>query len=192
VSFLIDPSAPISYTRNAVELETFWFFCLAVAGKTAKTQARLLDNFIQSLDAADHEDDTPFTRVEQAAARGVLMDKVKASRLGQFNRLERAFRESTGLNLRACTVSDLEAIHGVGPKTARMFLMFTRPEQRFAALDTHVLKFLASKGLEVPKTTPPAGERYRKLEEEFLKLADKSGKSVADFDLEIWKSYAKA
>jgi thermostable 8-oxoguanine DNA glycosylase len=190
MSFLVDPSAPISYTRNAVELETFWFFCLAVAGKTAKTQARLLDNFIQSL--APTSPDTPFARVEQAVKQGVLMDKVKESRLGQFTRLERAFRESTSLDLRNCTVSDLEAIYGVGPKTARMFLMFTRPNQRFAALDTHVLKYLASKGLEVPKTTPPAGERYRALEAEFLKLADQSGKSVADFDLEIWKSYAKA
>lgn len=190
MSFTVDPTEVICFDRNAFDLELFWLFCLVVAGKTAKTQARLLDNFLHSLDRADPEDDTPFTRVVQAAQQGVLLDKIKESRLGQYNRLVRAFEQSTGLNLRCCTVDDLEAIHGVGPKTARMFLMFTREGARYAALDTHVLKYMASRGLDVPKVTPPAGPRYRALEEQFIAFADEAGKPVAEFDLEIWKHYA--
>lgn len=190
MAFTVDPTEVICYDRSAFDLELFWLFCLVVAGKTAKTQARLLDNFLTSLDPADPDDDTPFMRVEKAAEQGVLLEKIKESRLGQYNRLVRAFEQSVDLNLRTCTVEDLEAIHGVGPKTARMFLMFTRRDARYAALDTHVLKYLRSRGVEVPKATPPAGPRYRELEEQFLAFADEAGKPVAEFDLEIWKFYA--
>ena len=191
MNFLIDPNDVIDYNRSHADLELMWAFTLVVAGKTATTQARLLNNFLNSLPAADlPENDSPFERIHKARDRGILLDKLIESRLGQYNRLHRAFQESLTLDLSRCSVADLEAIHGVGPKSARMFLMFTRPNQRFAALDTHVLKYLASQGHTVPKSTPPAGEKYRKLENLFLELADSSGMTVAEFDLSVWRQYS--
>jgi thermostable 8-oxoguanine DNA glycosylase len=187
MSFLIDPSDVISYDRTDAELELFWLFCLVVAGKTATTQARLLDNFLTALPTGE----TPFERIRDAHERGELLPAIIASRLGQYNRLVRAFADSTTLDLRSCTVSDLEAIHGVGPKTARMFLMMTREGVRHAALDTHVLKYLRSRGHDVPKATPSAGRTYQLWENKFLEYADLSGKSVAEFDLGIWKFYSE-
>lgn len=187
MAFTVDPSEVICFDRSDDDLELFWLFCLVVAGKTAKTQARLLDNFLTNIPS---QSSSPFNRVLFAKAHGTLLDDIKASRLGQYNRLHKAFAQSLKLNLRTCTVDDLEGVYGVGPKTARMFLMFTRPNQRFAALDTHVLKYLASRGLDVPKATPSAGPRYRALEEQFVAFADEAGKPVADFDLEIWKHYS--
>jgi thermostable 8-oxoguanine DNA glycosylase len=122
--------------------------------------------------------------------RGELLGLIQASRLGQYNRLTRYMIESLNLDLRNCSVEDLERIPGCGPKTARMFLMFSRPNQRFAALDTHVLKHLRANGIQAPMMTPPAGKTYRRLEAEFLKLADASGMSVADYDLSVWKFYS--
>jgi hypothetical protein len=192
MSFLIDPNDVIDFNRSDSDLELFWLFCGVVAGKTAKTQARLLDNFLTDLVPPHGRiNDTPFGRIHRALKQGKLLDKIIESRLGQFNRLHGFMRDSLLLDLKNCSVSDLEAVHGCGPKTARMFLMFTRPNQKFAALDTHVLKFLATKGHEVPKATPPAGPRYRALEKEFVKLAEEAKMTVADFDLMIWKSYAK-
>jgi thermostable 8-oxoguanine DNA glycosylase len=192
MSFLIDPSDVISYDRTDAELELFWLFCLVVAGKTATTQARLLNGFLNSLPASDQpENDSPFERIHKSEARGELLQAVIDSRLGQYNRLVRAFADSTTLDLRSCTVADLEAIHGVGPKTARMFLMMTRRGVRHAALDTHVLKYLRSQGHDVPKATPSAGKTYQLWENKFLEYADLSGKSVAEFDLGIWKSYSE-
>lgn len=93
------------------------------------------------------------------------------------------------LNLKSCSVDDLENIYGIGPKTARCFLIHSRPNMRFAGLDTHILKYLRGLGYEVPKTTP-TGKKYKEIEQIFLNLVDKSGKSVAEFDLEIWRKYS--
>ncbi len=190
MNFLVDPRDVISFDRTDGELELFWLFCLVVAGKTASTQARLLNNFLLDSDPINSNRDTPFARISGAMAQGLLLEKIKTSRLGQYNRLVRAFEQSLLLNLRTCTIEDLEEIHGVGPKTARMFLMMSRPDQRYAALDTHVLKHLRANNIDAPKVTPSAGKKYRDLEQEFLRLADESGKSVAEYDLEVWKKYS--
>lgn len=191
-SFLIDPSDVISYNRSPAELELFWLFCAVVAGKTAKTQARLLDRFLQSLPLADHpENDSPFERLYKAESRGILMTRLQESHLGQYNRLHKMFIQSLNLDLRTCTVADLEAIHGCGPKTARMFIMMTRPKQRLAALDVHVLKHLRANGIDAPKATPAAGPTYRRLEEEFIRLADAAKMEVSDYDLMVWKKYSR-
>lgn len=188
--FTVDPSEVIRFDRDDADLETFWLFCAVVAGKTASTQARLLANFLHALPGSSAS--TPFERVRRAAMRGELKQALIDSRLGQYNRLTRFMIESLTLDLRNCTVEQLEAIPGCGPKTARMFLMFSRPDQRFAALDTHVLKHLRANGIQAPKTTPPAGKTYRRLEVEFLKLADASGMSVADYDLMVWKQHTRS
>lgn len=182
--FLIDPTDVIDFERSESDLELFWLFSAVVAGKTATTQARLLERFLSGLEGG-----TPFDRIQLADRRGILLDRLIESRLGQYNRLHRMFVESLRLNLRTCTVEDLEAIHGCGPKTARMFLMFTRPDQEYAALDTHLLKHLRAKGINAPKTTP-SGRKYRELETQFLKLVEASGMTVAEYDLKVWKEYA--
>jgi thermostable 8-oxoguanine DNA glycosylase len=183
---LIDPEKLTNFTRNDAELEAVWLFSLVVAGKAARTQARLLDGFIRRLDGA-----TPFDGIRNAIDKKSLLRRVKASRLGQWTRLTAAFAASVHLDLRTCTVEDLETIPGCGPKTARLFIMHTRPEQRYAAIDTHILKLLREEGFAVPKATPPAGSRYRDLEIAFLKLADASGMSPADFDLAVWTRYSR-
>jgi thermostable 8-oxoguanine DNA glycosylase len=190
--FTVDPNEVIRFDRTDEELQVFWLFCGCVAGKTASTQARLLAGFLEGM-AMPRRGllDTPFNRIRYANERGLLLDLLIESRLGQYNRLFKFMVASLDLDLRNCTVEQLEAIPGCGPKTARMFLMFSRPNQRFAALDTHVLKHLRANGIQaVPMTTPPAGKTYRRLEAEFLKLADASGMSVADYDLTIWKRYS--
>lgn len=190
MNFLVDPTNVINYERTNAELELWWLFSLVVAGKTATTQARLLNNFLESL--PDAWPNTPFERINASYERGrdFLMGKLKESRLGQYNRLYPAFVQSLALDLRNATIDDLEAIHGVGPKTARMFLMMSREGVRHAALDTHVLKHLNANGIAAPKSTPPAGKKYRELEEAFLQLADRSNMSVAEYDLMVWKKYS--
>jgi thermostable 8-oxoguanine DNA glycosylase len=116
---------------------------------------------------------------------------MKEAHIGQYTRLVRCWRESLSLDLRNDPVEAFEAIHGVGPKTARMFMMHSRPDQRLAAIDTHVLKHLRANGHDVPSATPSSGKLYRKLEEAFLALADEAGESPADYDLRVWKSYAR-
>lgn len=185
MGFLVDPSDIIKYDRTVSELELFWLFCAVVAGKTATTQARLLDSFLQGLEGG-----TPFDRIQRAERRGTLLAALKASSLGQYNRLHRLMVDSLRFDLATCSVEDLETIHGVGPKTARMFVMMTRPDQEYAALDTHVLKHLRANGIDAPKATPPLGPTYRRLEQAFIALARSAKMAVADYDLAVWKQHS--
>jgi hypothetical protein len=188
---MIDPANVIKFDRTEAELELWWLFSLVVAGKTAKTQARLLDNFLRMGGLG-----TPFEIIEKMIEDGNLLDCLKLSRLGQFNRLEKAFCQSVYHlkgKLATCTVQDLETIHGVGPKTARMFVMHSRPNQRVAALDTHVLKHLRANGYpDAPLVTPGSAKKYRELEQAFLALADAAGQSPSVYDLEVWKLYSNS
>lgn len=182
---MIDPSDVIKYDRTDAELEEFWLFCCVVAGKTSTTQARLLDAFLRKLPGK-----APFEKIRLAVENSTLKQALIDSRLGQYNRLTKCFEESLYVDLRRDPLNIFELVHGVGPKTARMFLMHSRRNQKYAALDTHILKYLRQKGFEAPATTPPSGERYRNLERTFIQEARKARMTPAAYDLHIWNSYA--
>jgi len=184
---MIDPSDITKYDRTEAELQEFWLFCILAAGKPAFRMARLLDGMLTTL-----RGDMPFDKfgqLEYWELRGLL----QMWRIGQYRRISEAFQQTFERkpNLFTCSVEDLESIYGVGPKTARFFIVHSRPGQRYAVLDTHVLKHLASLGYKVPKSTP-TGANYRRLEKIVLALADGAKMTPADFDLSIWNSYARA
>lgn len=186
---MIDPHNVTNFERTDRELQEWWLFSTIVAGKTAEVQARALESFLVDLPGGGF----PFDKVLSAHLAGDLRVHMERARLGQYSRLEHCFVQSvTHLDLRNDPVAKFEAIHGVGPKTARMFLMHSRRDQRLAALDTHILAHLAQHGVEVPKATPGSAREYLRLEQEFLKLADAAGMSPADYDLMIWSSRARS
>lgn len=185
---MIDPRDITKYDRTQAELEEYWLFCIVAAGKTATTQARLLEGFL--VDNRPHDGATPFETIQALVDKNDLLEAVKRSRLGQYNRISKAFHMSLVLNLKTDTCSDFEGICGVGPKTARFFLLHTRKDQKIAVLDTHVLRYLRDKGLTEQKVTPPAGKKYAELEALVLKEAKASGMNQADFDLHIWRTYS--
>ena len=118
------------------------------------------------------------------------LQEVKA---GQYDRLEKCFRQLLGLRdkLKTCTIDDLESISGIGNKTSRFFLTHSRPKQQLAILDTHMLHYLRDMGYDnVPKSTP-TGKKYRMWELIVLDKAMSHGMTPADFDLMIWKKYSK-
>lgn len=188
---MIDPRDVTKFDRTQYELEEYWLFCIVAAGKTAMTQARLLDAYLtegaKQLMATAW---TPFDIIRHQVNEGTLLDALKASRLGQYNRLKQAFEQSLALNLPTATVADFEAITGVGPKTARFFILHTRPNQTMAVLDTHILKYLRDKGHTTQKVTPPAGKKYNALEAIVIQEAKLNKMSLPDFDLHIWKTYS--
>lgn len=204
---MIDPTDVTKFDRTDAELEEFFLFCCVVAGKTAMVQAKLLEGFIQSLPCPEG---TPFQRIfaQCLSSKVTLIDRLRDSRLGQYNRLQRCFKQAVGTfsqdaltcsimgvmpcgrTLRDCTVEDLESIPGIGPKTARFFLLHTRENQKIAALDTHILHYMRDQGIDTPKGTPGKGAKYRELEVKFVELAEASGMSIADFDLKVWRQYS--
>jgi thermostable 8-oxoguanine DNA glycosylase len=107
-------------------------------------------------------------------------------RAGQYARIAAAFRGVLSLNLRTCTVADLEAVHGIGPKTARMFLLHSRPAQRVAVLDTHILAWLRSAAWPTCRARRRRRASTTRLELAFLDLCDKAGADPASLDLTHW------
>jgi len=171
------------------QLEKFILFAVAVAGKTAKTIEVAIEKFL-SLEKGV----SPFLRVRRMLSKHTLRRNLKTASLGRYDVLTQSYAElvRSGLNLRTCTVEDLEKIHGIGAKTARFFILHTRLNQRVAALDTHILKFLKQvygDKEDVPVSTP-SGKKYKYWEEKFLRCADNLFMSPAQLDYQIWTHYS--
>lgn len=165
-------------------------FSICAAGKNAATTARILNRLTTHVFAGEY--------IIQILATDTFLAKyLKSQGIGCYNNRAKTIKqlaEKIAANkdfLKTATISDLESIHGIGPKTARFFIMHSRPNQQVAALDTHILKELRANGIDAPKSTPPAGRKYHQLEQEFIKLAKKSGKTIAEYDLEVWLKHRK-
>ncbi len=186
---MVDPWNITNYDRGEAELEELLLFCVSVAGKSAGMIAAALDEFL-----ASHPGKSPLDKVRRLIRRDELLLAIKASRLGKHTRLTRAYGElaAAKLDLTTCTCEQLEGIHGIGPKTSRFFIVHTRADQQLAVLDTHILRYMKSLGYsDIPASTP-TGKRYLKIEQDFLALASREGRDIAEFDLWIWRQYARA
>lgn len=182
---MIDPSDITDFDRTESQLQEFFLFTVVVAGKTAYVQAKKLEQFLES---AWLKRMTPFEYIDHLIKKDHLREMVCEVKLGQYNRLTTVFKNSTKLDLTTATTDELEKIPGIGPKTSRFFLLHSRPKQKFAVLDTHVLTWLRENvaDIVVPKTTPQSPSRYKALETIFLREAEKRNITPEDFDLQIW------
>jgi hypothetical protein len=172
--------------RTDEELEEFWLFSICVAGKEATLQERRLREFLDAIPTLG----SPFRKITSVVADGTLTARLRSCKLGKYERTAKAFEQSLGLNLRTCTIEDLEDVFGVGPKTARFFVLHTRAGSNVAVLDTHILKRLKESYPDAPTTTPQNRREYRKWERIALDLADKEGQSPFQFDEINWKRFA--
>lgn len=184
---MVDPFDVTHYSLDDHRLEEFFMFCVAVAGKKATMVAGKLDLFL------DHAKDgeTPFALVRRLNAAGELEDTLRSVKMGQYAKLTEAwaFCADGGIDVRTSGADDLQKVRGIGYKTARYFILHTRRAARVGVIDTHILKFLASRGHEVPSKIPN-DKRYLKLEALILAEADTAGMTPADFDLAVWRHYA--
>lgn len=191
---MIDPTKITKYNMTYPQLEEFILFWVCAAGKNGKLAARCIDNLLKTWRPKVKEiikSPWPFDIIRYINYHGDLAEEMRKHGIGCYNNKAKTFLQLiwSNLNLKTCTVEDLEKIDGIGPKTARCFMIHSRPFQKLAALDTHVLKFMNDMGYEVPKTTP-TGRRYREIEKQFIYLAGVCGKTTAEFDLMIWNAYS--
>lgn len=190
---MVDPTKITNYRLPVARLEEVMLFWVCAAGKNGVTAARCLDSLLKTWRpqaARIKPKPTPFDIIRYISHVGNLAEEMRTHGIGCFTQKAKTFLclVWTCIDLKLCTVDDLESIPGIGPKTARCFLIHSRPNQQYAGLDTHILKYLRDRGHEVPKSTP-SGRKYRELEIVFLEYVKQSGKTVAEFDLEIWNEY---
>ena len=181
---LIDPKDITNYNRTDVELESFWIFCILVAGKNSDTTSRLVTKLLKN-----RGDKTPFEFIRSLKLTE-LRNYLVAHKTGQYDRIRKALFFSAKLDLRTCTRDDLMDIHGVGPKTARFFLLHSREFCDEVVLDTHILNWMRVKCdiKDAPKNTPQVPEKYAKYAGlcKYLMEIHYPGLTLAQADLMIW------
>ena len=181
---LINPKDITNYNRTDVELESFWIFCILVAGKNSDTTSRLVTKLLKN-----RGDKTPFEFIRSLKLTE-LRNYLVAHKTGQYDRIRKALFFSAKLNLRTCTRDDLMDIHGVGPKTARFFLLHSREFCDEVVLDTHILNWMRVKCdiKDAPKNTPQVPEKYAKYAGlcKYLMEIHYPGLTLAQADLMIW------
>jgi thermostable 8-oxoguanine DNA glycosylase len=184
---MITPTTITNYNRTEEELEEFLMFAILVAGKGAEQQAKKLDQFLRYHMALGL---TPFETIDCLNLTGSVRRQMESFKLGQYNRIESAFQGILQFQgrLKTVTVEELESVKGISSKTSRFFILHTRPNARIACLDTHILAHMRDDlGIDTPKTTP-SKKKYLELEKKLLDIIDKSGKTFAEYDLDVWKS----
>lgn len=182
----IPPVAPPDIPLD--ELQRRLLYAVIVAGKSAKFADRAMQNLDHLLFRHNHILPFEALRVLASVGPGRIDWLVHAARTGNYRKMARSFHEiaHAGLNLDTCSIAELEKLHGIGPKTSRFWLMWTRPNERLAALDVHVLRWLGSRGHKVPRSTPQPGPEYDRLQEIFIREADDQGMTPRELDWSIW------
>lgn len=201
---MIDPVNMTRYDLSSSQLEETILFSIFAANNNALKSAQYLETFLERLflDNLDwlFRDNwsvlSPFESIrtwceEREHPQDDLRFIMKRIGIGKHGVKSRGVYEiaHSGLDLKTCSPDDLEKITGIGSKTSRFFILHTRRDVQCAALDTHILKYMRDHGYDVPKNTP-TGKKYKIIEQQFLDLANRSGKTVAEFDLDIWRNYS--
>lgn len=181
MNYLIDASNITNYNLNNDELELNIIFWILVAGKNAKTISKALNNLLSKYEGS------PFEIIRNIKD---LPNELKSHGIGCYSIKARSLMDliNSNLDLRNCSVDDLENIYGIGSKTARCFLIHTRKNQELAGVDTHLLKFMRDNGYDVPKSTPTK-KKYKIIEKQFLDIVKLTKMTVSELDLKIWNCY---
>ena len=182
----VDPTNITDFNRDTKQLEAFWLFCMFVAGKNSDYASRCLSKLLHGMSKRGYHDIFDFFK---DLGRDGIHNALVASKVGQYGRLTKGIMQSLDLDLTTCSLEDLLNIHGVGNKTARFFLLHTRQGCDYAVLDTHILAWLRTHGVEeAPKTTPTDSKVYKTLEKKFRYLSRLIYPFLSDaqIDLLVW------
>lgn len=193
-----DPEPFNMFDATQAELETFLFFSVAVAGKQAESVNAAVERFFSMapvVSTASGRGIKPLQYIKSLTRYSLIRKALQTARLGQYTKLERfcGWWVAQGtLDLRSVSVAALEAAPGIGPKTARFFVMYTRRGQRYAVLDTHVLAWMRERGIDAPKSTPQSAKRYAALEKIYLDICAEEGHDPHRLDSTIWQSRTRS
>jgi len=193
---MIDPKKVTDYNRNEWQLQEFLIYCVCVAGKKSKIESPKVRKFCTDprfgFGLKPFELIRKLLKVSSVEEDG-LMQHLKKHKIAPYTMRYNSFKDIVTLldgNLNEVTIDDLQKVRGISTKTSRFFLTHSREDFDEPVLDTHILRYLKDVGYDVPSSTPQNPSVYAKVSEIFKRLASFEGKSVTDFDLEVWTEYS--
>ena len=195
---MINPKEITDYHRNDWDLQEFFMFSVAVAGKKSDQTAKKIQVLTDEISEEMGENPYYDTHLKESGILHYLLGiddepefgvrKMEAHKFGKYNQwksffewwIRRVWDLPANLHvwmisdfLRRASVEQLERIPSVGKKTARFFKLHTDRDAKCVPLDTHILKFIKSHRPwcdNIPSTTPQSDKKYKKLEDEAHKL----------------------
>ena len=194
---MIDPKKVTDYNRNEWQLQEFLIYCVCVAGKKSEIESPKVRKFC--MDARFGHGLTPFELIRKllsvsSVEEDGLMQHLKKYKIAPYQQRYNSFKDIVTLldgDLREVTIDQLQEVRGISTKTSRFFLTHSREDFDEPVLDTHILRFLTDFGYkDVPQSTPQNPKVYERLSKLFRSIARFEGKSVTDFDLEVWTKYS--
>jgi len=194
---MIDPKKVTDYNRNEWQLQEFLIYCVCVAGKKSEIESPKVRKFC--MDARFGHGLTPFELIRKllsvsSVEEDGLMQHLKKHKIAPYQQRYNSFKDIVTLldgDLREVTIDQLQEVRGISTKTSRFFLTHSREDFDEPVLDTHILRFLTDFGYkDVPQSTPQNPKVYEKFSKIFRSIARFEGKSVTDFDLEVWTKYS--
>jgi len=143
---MIKPEEITKFNRTNEELEEFLLFGVAVAGKKSSEIAPKINAMLDSFVDVDDNPQAPFEGLKERAFSDLLDEILTSFKIGKYETIKNFVWSAMLLDLSSCSLGDLMFVHGVGPKTARFFLLHSRPDQELIVLDTHLLKHFKGHG----------------------------------------------
>lgn len=181
---MIDPTTLVNPKSTISHKQEFLLFCIFVAGRNADIATDKLAKFLSKR----MQDELPFEYLKRNVSD--LYNMLVANKVGQYTRIHKAISQAINLDVETCTLSDLLSIHGIGLKSAKFFLLYTREGEKHAVLDVNILKWIRKYYSDAPINTPPPAQ-YRKWEGRFLNLIKAEfGENIdlTKVDLLIWST----
>lgn len=197
---MIDFFTLTNFERPVHQLEEMILALVAAAGHNGPASAKAVDRFLKSIRNAKHPCDqnldlkSPFSCIKYTGPNW-LSYRMKAAGIGcnSMDKKGGTFWKlaNSDIDLKTCTREELCNFKGIGMKTASCFVLHSRPDQKMASLDRHILKIVREKYEEAPKQTPGSLKNYYKWEKVVLEEFVPEDMTPAEFDLSSWISQRK-
>lgn len=173
--------------------QEFLLFCICVAGKKADVIVPKLRRFLEYSDLANRYVDpmltsslvctAPFDLIKWMEIYDGLEIYLKSVKMGRYSILVQSMSACAHhIDVNDTSVQELMSIPGIGPKTARYFMVYAH-DQRYAIVDTHVKRFLVMLDIDC--------RHYDLMERSYLYICNKIGYDPRKLDNIIWQYFAR-
>jgi thermostable 8-oxoguanine DNA glycosylase len=182
---MINPRDMKSISRSKEGLQEFLLFCLFCQRMNADEAAHKLEALLswsrEGQRFSFRHQLSPFAKLALLYNTGRLEQALGDLQITPFRRMFEAIPQIVHVDVETCTVELLQCIKHIGPKTARMFMIYGRGATDLVILDEHIMLWLWNHGYAIPASSPK-NTVYKQLEAAFQQAAASFGVAPLKLD----------